>query len=70
MALSAWPAKPEPLEEWMAHLGTPGCTCPHAWKSLGRLDGLSMGNGWVRLLDVKTCPEHGDGTAHARKLHR
>jgi hypothetical protein len=37
------------------------CTCPHAYKSLGKLYGISMGKGWVRLIDDPDCPEHGGG---------
>jgi hypothetical protein len=37
-----------------------GCTCPHEWKSLGTLYGLSMGKGWVRMLTAEDCPAHKD----------
>ena len=67
--MGTWPAKPEPLEQWLAHLGIPDCTCPQQWKSLGRLYGRSMGNGWVRMDTVKSCPCHGEGTEHWRKEH-
>ncbi len=34
------------------------CTCPHGEQSLGRLYGVSMGRGTVRLDTTKDCPEH------------
>lgn len=34
------------------------CTCPHGVRSLGRLDGVSMGRGMVRLSTTKGCSEH------------
>lgn len=37
------------------------CTCPKAEKELGRLYGISMGRGVVRLSDDPDCPEHGNG---------
>jgi hypothetical protein len=35
------------------------CTCPHEHRPLGRLYGISMGKGWVRLRDDPDCPQHG-----------
>jgi hypothetical protein len=35
-----------------------GCTCTYAWKSYGRLYGISMGKGWVRMNDDDVCPLH------------
>ena len=41
------------------------CTCPYAWrKDIGRLYGISMGSGWVRLSDADDCPEHARGRSH------
>lgn len=34
------------------------CTCPHGVRSLGRLHGIDMGRGIVRLSTTKGCPEH------------
>lgn len=47
------------LHEWHAQLGMPNCACPWEYKSLGRLYGISMGKGWVRLVDDPKCPRHG-----------
>jgi hypothetical protein len=35
-----------------------GCTCTYTWKSYGRLYGISMGKGWVRMNDDDACPLH------------
>jgi hypothetical protein len=40
--------------------GAKPCTCRHEWKSLGRLYGLGMGSGWVRVSTEAGCPEHAD----------
>lgn len=37
----------------------PRCTCPTAYRSLGKLHGISLGKGWVRTADDPTCPIHG-----------
>lgn len=34
------------------------CTCRHAEASLGRLHGVSMGRGTVRIGTTPGCPEH------------
>ena len=34
------------------------CTCPHGERSLGRLHGVYMGRGMVRLATTPGCPEH------------
>lgn len=47
------------VHEWRERLGLTGCTCPVEYKSLGRLYGISMGKGWVRLRDDPDCPHHG-----------
>ena len=36
----------------------PECTCPHAEASLGRLYGVSMGRGVVRIGTTPNCPRH------------
>lgn len=50
----------DPALVWfLAWLGTPDCTCPSGWKGLGRLDGIDLGKGWVRLGTDPGCPHHG-----------
>ena len=55
------------LEQHLAWLAAQGfrnildCTCPYEYKGLGRLYGISCGEGWVRLLTREDCPEHGIG---------
>lgn len=39
--------------------GDDRCTCDYAFKSLGRLYGVGMGKGWVRLSTEPDCPHHG-----------
>jgi hypothetical protein len=34
------------------------CPCPHEWKGYGRLYGVSMGKGWVRMADAPECEAH------------
>lgn len=34
------------------------CTCPYGERSLGRLYGISMGRGTVRLSTTPKCPVH------------
>lgn len=43
-------------------LHDPNCICPRAIRSLGRLYGISMGKGWVRLDTDPKCPVHGKET--------
>lgn len=45
-------------EAWDAFLDITGCTCPTEWKGLGRLYGVSMGKGWVRMSTDPNCPHH------------
>ena len=35
------------------------CTCRHTWGSLGVLDRVNMGKGWVRVCTDPACPNHG-----------
>jgi len=36
------------------------CMCEYAWRAcVGRLYGISMGPGWVRLTTDPACPHHG-----------
>lgn len=44
---------------WQSQLNIRDCTCPTEYKSLGRLYGISMGKGWVRLTTDPACPHHG-----------
>lgn len=46
------------LERHLASLGAGNCTCPHEWRALGILYGISFGHGWVRLDDAPACPVH------------
>lgn len=48
-----------PLADHLEWLGLTDCPCDFAWKSLGRLDGVGMGHGWVRMNTVRDCPHHG-----------
>jgi hypothetical protein len=52
------------LERHLAEVRTGGCTCPHSWKALGILYGISFGKGWVRLDDAEDCPVHGRPRTH------
>lgn len=47
-------------EDLVRHLGTRGrdCKCDYAVRSLGRVDGINMGKGWVRMTTHPACPEH------------
>ena len=36
----------------------PGCTCEYGVRPLGRLHGINMGKGLVRLTDAPDCPHH------------
>lgn len=38
--------------------GARECVCPHDERPLGRLYGVNMGRGMVRLSTTKGCPEH------------
>jgi len=59
------PGSPESLSSWLAWNRTPDCACPQAWRSLGRLHGVSMGSGWVRLSTAAGCPHHADAACDA-----
>lgn len=45
-------------KKWLEWLGVPDCTCPHEWRGLGRLYGISMGKSWVRMDTTPGCPHH------------
>jgi hypothetical protein len=51
--------RPESLVRWLAFLKTSDCPCPSEWRSLGRLYGISMGKGWVRMSADPACRHHG-----------
>lgn len=51
---------PESLERWNRFLGEEDCPCPMAYKSLGVLYGVSMGDGWVRMDTDPQCRHHSD----------
>lgn len=57
---------------WLAELHDPECTCPREIRPLGRLYGVSMGKGWVRLDTDFRCPVHGgqDLRRAARRIAR
>jgi hypothetical protein len=57
--MSSTEASPEGLARWMAYLGQGDCPCPHEYKALGRLYGISFGKGWVRMDTDPRCPHHG-----------
>ena len=44
------------LVSWLEFLSISDCTCEFDFRSLGRLDRVSMGKGWVRLTTNPTCP--------------
>lgn len=48
------------LADWKKWLDITACTCPFEWRSLGRLHGGWMGNGWVRMRTDPRCPCHGE----------
>jgi hypothetical protein len=52
-------ARTKALVRWLAWLGDQDCTCSHAWRSHGRLHGVSMGMGWSRMTTEPECPHHG-----------
>jgi hypothetical protein len=47
------------LAAWLRLLKIEDCPCAYEWKSLGRLHGVSMGMGWVRVSTVPECRHHG-----------
>jgi hypothetical protein len=50
----------EALRKSVTHdQGDDRCTCEYEFKGLGRLYGISMGKGWVRLTTEPDCPHHG-----------
>lgn len=49
----------ESLDRWMRHVyGDLKCRCDFAYKGLGRLHGVDMGKGWVRITTHPDCPHH------------
>lgn len=50
----------ESLRAWVVYVDKDDrCTCDYAYKGLGRLYGVSMGKGWVRMTTEPGCPHHG-----------
>lgn len=47
------------LASWMEWLDITGCTCPIEWRRVGRLHGVDMGYGWIRMNTDPACPHHG-----------
>lgn len=45
-------------ERERALLDWPGCTCDYGVRPLGKLHGINMGKGLVRLNDATDCPHH------------
>lgn len=52
------PEEAQSLGLWLNWLGIGSCTCPYAFQQLGKLYGVSMGPGWVRLKTTPGCGEH------------
>jgi hypothetical protein len=48
------------LANLLAWLGISTCLCAWHYVGMGRVHGVSMGKGWVRIDTVPTCPHHGD----------
>lgn len=36
----------------------PTCGCSYRWDSFGKLDGISIGEGWIRTDTNPDCKEH------------
>lgn len=49
---------PEPLVATLAWLALTHCRCDWAWRSYGKLYGISMGKGWVRTTTSPQCKHH------------
>lgn len=49
----------EDMARHMVYAHCTGCICRLEWKSLGRLDRVHMGKGWVRMTTEPECPHHG-----------
>lgn len=48
----------ESLDKWMKFLGALDCLCDFSWIGMGRLHGIDMGKGWVRITTHPKCPQH------------
>lgn len=48
----------ESLDRWMTYLETLTCKCDYSYIGLGRLHGMDMGKGWVRITTHPACPHH------------
>lgn len=47
--------------------GLKDCICPWGIRSLGKLYGISMGRGWVRLDTTPGCPHHNEIKRYGKK---
>jgi hypothetical protein len=43
------------------------CICAHDYRGLGRLYGVTMGKGWVRMTTHPECLHHGTGPGTASR---
>lgn len=55
------------LHKWQEFLGVVGCTCPWRWGSPGRLYGVSMMEGWLRVKTDPSCEHHAEGSVNERQ---
>lgn len=46
----------------------PDDPCGYRWGGFGRLDGIDMGDGWIRTSTDPACPEHGIEAEKARAI--
>lgn len=46
------------------------CKCEHSMESLGIVDRINMGKGWVRTTTHPDCPEHGTAAERARRARQ
>jgi len=51
------------LTSWLTFLGIADCTCTWQFKGTGRLYGVDLGKGWVRMTTGPDCPVHGKAAA-------
>lgn len=57
----------ETLDSWLRFLRIEDCPCSYEWQALGRLYGISMGSGWVRITTDPTCRHHGENAIEDRR---
>lgn len=56
----------EALDRNLAFIGIADCKCEHAKRPLGRLHGVNMGKGWVRITTHPDCRYHGTAAEKER----